>query len=286
MSNQTKFEKPVAEIIRSRTSVRNYKNEIFSDDVINKLKNYIREISSLFDVRLRIEIVVPEIARNSEIKLGTYGAIRGVSYFLALAVEKSELYLEYAGNILEHVVLYATSLGLGTCWLAGFKKSEFARAMSLRDNELLPVIIAFGYMKEGLDVMGSLRRSFAGSKSRKPWNELFFDGDFSKPLSSEEAGEFSDALEMMRLAPSASNKQPWRVVQAGNSYHFYLKHTPGYSVSREFDIQRVDLGIGMCHFQLAAEEAGLIGEWRITKPAVKDISPYTDYVISWIGKKT
>lgn len=284
MSNQTKFGKPVAEIISTRISVRNYRNEILPDDVINKLNNYIRDISSLFDVRLRIEIIIPEIAKDMDVKLGTYGVIRGTSYFFALAVEKSELYLEYAGDILEHVVLYATSLGLGTCWLAGFKRSEFARAVSLRDNELLPVIIAVGYPKEGLDVLGLIRRSFAGSKSRKPWNELFFNKDFSNSLSSEEAGEFSDALEMLRLAPSASNKQPWRVVQAGNRYHFYIKHNPGYSVSRDFDIQHMDIGIGMCHFQLAAEESGLRGKWEIAMPVMKDIPPYIDYVISWVGK--
>ena len=35
---------------------------------------------------------------------------------------------------------------------------------------------------------------------------------FAEPLTEEEAGDYQFPLEMLRLAPSAVNKQPWRVV--------------------------------------------------------------------------
>ena len=35
-------------------------------------------------------------------------------------------------------------------------------------------------------------------------------------------------LEMVRRGPSASNKQPWRVVRAGERWHLYLQRTRGY----------------------------------------------------------
>ena len=68
---------------------------------------------------------------------------------------------------------------------------------------------------------------------------------------------------MVRLAPSASNRQPWRII-AGRSrkdFHFFLERTPGYNNNRfvKSDLQRVDMGIAMCHFELAMKESGFNG---------------------------
>ena len=54
---------------------------------------------------------------------------------------------------------------------------------------------------------------------RLPFEELFFDGTFDNPLSKERAGNLAQPLEMVRLSPSAVNKQPWRVIVADNAAH-------------------------------------------------------------------
>lgn len=51
---------------------------------------------------------------------------------------------------------------------------------------------------------------------------MFTLNDFNTPLSKEEAGEYQAALEMLRLAPSATNAQPWAVVKEGNHFHFFV----------------------------------------------------------------
>ena len=79
-------------------------------------------------------------------------------------------------------------------------------------------------------------------------------------------------LEVVRWAPSASNKQPWRVVRGRKRWHFYLARTKGYgkglltSLVKLADLQRVDMGIAMCHFELAAREAGIEGRWVTDRP--------------------
>lgn len=47
---------------------------------------------------------------------------------------------------------------------------------------------------------------------------------------------------MLRLAPSDTNSQPWRVLVDGDTVHFYYKPKSPASV--------LDCGIGMCHFYL------------------------------------
>jgi nitroreductase len=90
------------------------------------------------------------------------------------------------------------------------------------------------------------------------------------------------------MAPSASNKQPWRIVRRGRDWHFYLQRTKGYGkgsaifvMLRLADLQRVDLGIAMCHFELAARELGLEGAWALDEPAVGPLGRGVEYTATW-----
>ena len=93
---------------------------------------------------------------------------------------------------------------------------------------------------------------------------------------------------MVRLAPSASNKQPWRLIKVGAAWHFYLRRTPGYGsgiVARflaKNDLQRVDMGIAMCHWELTAQEAGLKGSWANQNPGLALPDALTEYIVSWM----
>ena len=121
----------------------------------------------------------------------------------------------------------------------------------------------------------------AKSRTRRPREVLFFNGRFSLPLSATRAGKFARVLEMVRLAPSASNRQPWRIVRDGSTYHLFLQRTPNYSgFTKSADLQRVDMGIAMCHFDLAAREAGFSGEWIDAEPSL-DLPELVEYIISW-----
>ena len=67
----------------------------------------------------------------------------------------------------------------------------------------------------------------------------------------------AEPLEMVRLSPSAVNKQPWRVVVSDNTVHFYLKRSKNFSGGSALDMQKVDMGIALCHFALTAKENNL-----------------------------
>ncbi len=120
--------------------------------------------------------------------------------------------------------------------------------------------------------------------------QLFFTDTFDSPLTSETAGAYAQPLEMVRWAPSASNKQPWRIVRIDNAWHFYLQRTKGYgkgtllfSILRLADLQRVDMGIAMCHFELTARALGLNGQWVIRDPRI-EIPENTEYTVTWINE--
>jgi hypothetical protein len=118
-----------------------------------------------------------------------------------------------------------------------------------------------------------------------PSERLFFDGRFGAALSSQTAGAYAVPVEMVRLGPSASNRQPWRIIKDGAGWHFYLKRTPGYGKRRlvtTADLQRMDMGIAMSHFELTAQELGLAGHWVVQEPAIPKPDNLTEYIISWV----
>lgn len=192
--------------------------------------------------------------------------IRGGKYFLLGAVEEGPRAMEDLGYTMEKIILKATSLGLGTCWLAGtFKRSAFAEKMGLAENELLPAVAPVGYAAVKKSTLDKMMRMSAASRKRKPWTELFFKEDSKTPLTEKEAGEFNQVLEAVRIGPSASNRQPWRIIREGiEKYHLYLEENKIYNrMMGKIRIQNIDMGIAMCHFELAARELGLPGSWRV-----------------------
>ena len=81
---------------------------------------------------------------------------------------------------------------------------------------------------------------------------------------------------MVRLAPSAGNHQPWRIVRENDDFHFYLQRNkslkPGSPLNRLLgmaDLQRVDLGIAMCHFEIDSPGIGFTGKMGRTKAYLK-----------------
>ena len=92
---------------------------------------------------------------------------------------------------------------------------------------------------------------------------------------------------MLRLAPSASNRQPWRIVKerAKNVYHFYIHRNPQYQqilkLGKLPDLQMVDLGIAISHFDLSLQSRDIQGKWEVTEPSQIMVPENAQYVISW-----
>jgi len=286
-----KFTKPITDIIQERTSWRTYSGEILKNDVRDVMIKLMKENDfespfSEFAGKARFELLsLPEFDPSEKKKLGTYGTIEGAQDFVVGAVENSKYDREHFGYVMESIILAATDFGLGTCWLGGtFNKSLFSAKIKKRENEIVPAITPIGYpiartSKE------KMIRSYAKADKRFPWNKLFFDSDFSTPLSPEKVKKYSTLIENVRLGPSAGNFQPWRIVKESNQnvFHFYIVYSQDKIGLVYNAFRRLDIGIAVSHFNLSAKELGISGKWSFKQP---DISTSEDflYIISWKGK--
>ena len=162
-----------------------------------------------------------------------------------------------------YLVLFATGLGFQTCWLGGtFNKRDFENNVKLHEDEFIPIVSPVGLKKEKPRVFESSMRAFVCANKRKPWSELFFEESSSVHLNEARAEAYVIPLEMVRLGPSASSKQHWRIIKDKKTFHFYLCRTKGYGVT-SYDMQKNDMGIAKCHFELSAKVKGRAEQWKV-----------------------
>ena len=308
---------PISELVEKRYSCRTYIDRPIEDADRQALAEFLGSLKTgPFGSRVRFALVAATGEDRAALKgLGTYGFIKDAPGFLVGTVEQSPKNLEDYGYALECAVLAATDLGLQTCWLGGtFNKSTFARKVGATKGETVPAVAAVGYPTE--QSRDTKMRQRVGAPYRLPPEQLFFDGAFGRPLdltgrrragasagadsgarlgaagADSGPGAYAAALEALRWAPSASNKQPWRVLRHGGAWHFLLQRTKGYAKGGVFnllriaDLQRVDMGIGMCHFELVARQFGLTGRWAADAPPPAETGweglEGVEYVASWV----
>jgi len=272
--------------IRKRRSFRTYLPKPVEAEKIEDLKTYLDENKhGPFGSAVRFYLLDLSTEEGSPLAIrGTYGVIQGATWFIAGTVEPGNNAMEDFGYCMEKNILKATTMGLATCWLGiTFNRTDFIHRMKLHKNTLLPAVTPVGYAKMRRSFVDGVFRFVAGSQYRKPWEKLFFDGDFTKPLNRADARPFELPLECVRIGPSARNRQPWAVVMDKQkpAVHFFMENAmirepwyPGISMSR------IDIGIALCHFELSTQEVGMEGIWIAEPPDIP--SPNHQYIATWV----
>ncbi|MEH7114442.1 nitroreductase family protein [Neobacillus niacini] len=276
------------ETMKKRQSVRSFDTQNITEIDFKTIRDYITMEENLigpFGNKGKIELIqVTNNVSDKGIKLGTYGFIKNPQGYLVGVTENSKYTLVEFAYVFHKLVLFLTELGIGTCWMGGtFSRNSFEQEIQLGVGEFIPCITPIGYPNQKQRVFDKALRYVVKADNKKPWEKLFFDGTFENILTKEQADLFEIPIEMVRLGPSASNKQPWRLVvsQDRKVCHFYIEHTPNYSSKLGYDMQLLDMGIAMCQFELACRELNIEGGWTVEEPILKLPNEQTEYIVSW-----
>ena len=251
------------ELVRARRSVRSFDGRALSPEDLEKLTAFMESVENPYGIPVTFKLL------NAQEQNLSCPVVTGTELFVGAAVGRVPHGEEALGYSFEKLVLFAQSLGIGTVWIGGtMDRAAFERAMALSAEERMPCVSPLGYPAKKMSVRESMMRKAVKADSRQRFETLFFDGAFSAPLTEAKAGKLAGPLEMVRWAPSAVNKQPWRAVVAGDTVHFYLKHAKGYISDAVGDMQKIDLGIALCHFALAAEASDLPVRLLLEDPGI------------------
>ena len=181
----------------------------------------------------------------------SYGMFSGVRSLFVVAGWTNEPNLqERAGYAGERVVLEATKLGLGTCWVGGTYNRERVLA-SVQPGHTLVAVITVGHVKEA---PGLLEKTVGrvGADKRKTTEEMM-QADGTPPA------WFTAGVEAATYAPSNEGRQPVRFAWKGG--------VATAAVPDDNELQRVELGIAKLHFEIAAAGRFAYGNGAAFTPA-------------------
>jgi nitroreductase len=163
-----KTKKAITEIIRKRYSCRTYSSRPVENELKDQLEQFLADSpAGPFGSRSRFELIMATDEDRDALKgLGTYWFIKDPAGFIVSAIRQSPKNLEDFGYVMERNILYATDLGLGTCWLGGsFTRSTFAKKIGTGEDETLPAVASVGHMAPKMGMVEKAIRWGAGAGS-------------------------------------------------------------------------------------------------------------------------
>lgn len=245
--------------IHQRVSVHSYTDRPVDQALLERLLDFADSAEPLTETPPRIGLVsgVERVERVLTFMVGSYGLVQNAPHLLVgiLPTESDGARIDL-GFVLEKVVLEATRLGLGTCWITGtYDADKAGDAAALEPGEVAAAVCALGHpTEEGYGRLHNrIIRRLAGGHRRKPLSDIVFSQRWGEPWSPEDADPaLVSVLKHARLAPSAKNAQPWRfIVETGRITLAVVK--PRF----------IDAGIVMAHVTLASRAAEREGQWEL-----------------------
>ena len=259
-------------IIKGRKSVRTFDGNPVSTEDRERLEKYMPTVTNPFGIPVRFVLLDAKSHGLSS------PVLSGENLYAAGIIRKAP-YADVAfGYAFEKLVLYAWSLGIGTTWIGGTMKRElFEQAAGLSQGEMMPCVTPLGYPAKKRSIRETVMRKGISADSRMPAEKIFFDGAWEQGLPAAKQAAVADLIEMVRWAPSAVNKQPWRIVVSGRDFHFYEKRDKGYISEKTGDLQKIDVGIALCHFMMGMGEHGDSPDLVIDNPRL-DVPDNVEYI--------
>lgn len=212
----------LSEMIFRRKSTRNYLSEPVAPEQLDAIRSFMKQLTPLFpDVPFHAEILEAADVRCIQ--------PWKTPHFIAVSTLDTHEALMNIGFLFQQLDLYIQSLGLGCCWV-GLGKSRKPVPEGLTHAILMP----FGIGAEPV------------------WRDSV--EQFSRKTPAEIADHADPRLECVRLAPSATNSQPWYFLHDGDDLHVYQVLQGPLKRMTLGKMNAIDMGIALCH--LAVTTAG------------------------------
>jgi nitroreductase len=223
------------EAIEARHSVRAYKDQPLSEEIVKMLKDEIVKLNIKGQLHIQLICNEPKAFQGT---LAKYGKFRNANNYLVMAGKKADDLDERVGYYGEHLVLLAQTLGLNTCWV-GLSYSKVPGTYVLGEDEKIACYIAIGYGEtQGV------------SHKIKTVEQVSNASDITPSW-------FKKGVEAALLAPTAVNQQKFSFEHVGvkNNCH-QIRAKKGFSM---IGYTKMDLGIVKYHFEIGAGKVNF--EW-------------------------
>lgn len=210
----------IREAIKSRHSVRYYRNEPIAEETRAELEALIGACNAESGLHMQLIVEDPECF---DTLLAHYGMFKNVRNYIAVVGPKDMANLEEKGGYYgQKVVIAAQQMGLNTCWVAGTYKRGKCKAV-LEDGEKIVCVIAISYGESE----GTRHKS-------KPLSKICDIPEADMPV------WFKNGVKAAMMAPTAMNQQKFKITLEGGRPVITAGAGP---------MTRIDLGIVKYNFE-------------------------------------
>ncbi len=242
--------------IRVRRSRRQFDSEPVAPELLKRLCAVCAEFRPFPAARAVVVTESPDKVFKGAV--GPYGKVKGAPAFIAFIGDMdSPNVQEEVGYVGEGVILEATSLNLATCWVGGFfRPGLVASLVGIGKNEKILAVTPIGYATAHQSREERLMTGFGLTHRRRPLSRIVTGLEKSKW-----ADWMKASLGAVTMAPSAVNRQPWKIQVEPDCLTVSVnRRVPDFNISK-----RLDCGIAMLHIEVAASYSGVKGRWEFLK---------------------
>jgi nitroreductase len=268
------------DLMRARRSCRSFQTRSLSEP----------DRAELFEsVRAHIEepILGPTPVRLEYIAapLTVWPTVNATEFLVAIVPkEYNRTSVIDVGRCLQKVVMDATRMGLGTCWIGpGADHASILRHLGDRfdaDRDQIICVCAVGYKSKYIPLF--VRVFNFQFKRRLPLSELVFsDSALEQPVdvTTEPYARFGRAFEICQWAPSSYNGQTTRCVVVTDTSH-EVGRVDFYATTASRYYAPVALGIWASNWEMGCDALDIEGTFEILTHESQETLPHYD--LSWL----
>jgi nitroreductase len=239
--------------IFKRKSIRNFNLNSLDENELSEISNYLKVLKPMFeDIKTEIKIVEPDNVKRRFMKKAPH--------YFAIFSEIKEGYLTNIGFMLQQMDLFLSRNGIASCWQGiPSPKKELLNSSNLK----FIIFMAFGKPQDP----ETMHRANIGEFKRKQLKEI------------TDIEGVDELLEPVRIAPSATNRQPWFFTGTESFINAYAPKS-GFIRSLVGNYQRIDVGIALYHLKISAEHFGMKAKIVLDKEAKMNAPNGKEYIAS------
>jgi len=270
------------DLMRARHSCRSFQTRKLTDVAHNALMESVRvhtEAAQIGKSPVRFEYI--------SAPLTVWPIVNATEFLVAIAPkEYNRLAVIDVGRSLQKVVMDATRMGLGTCWIGpGADQISVQENMGDRfdaEKDHIICVCAVGYKSNYIPLFVRIFNSQV--KRRLPLSELFFmNTDFKQSVDfdADPFNRFGRNYEICQWAPSSYNGQTTRgiaIMQESGE----LKGFDFYATTASRYYAAVAVGIWCANWELGCEVLGIQGHFSVLPTNGEDNLQLPRYDVSWV----
>lgn len=288
-------------VIKDTRSVREYKDKKIDKKIIDDLLNDLNTQKGLRD-DIKIDFNFLEDGKDAYEKLdglvGYFGKLIKAPSYIYIVSQTKDGYLENAGYLGERLVLKATDLGLGSCWIDVSENiPKVKNILNVNDDEDIIGLLAIGYSRKESKIAGmydtkgrsvspltqfgypniDIKYTDAPVSERMSIEDMAYIKEWGKnaTINDLENRGVAEAFYYIRLAPSWGNRQPWKFIIDGEKITLAVHKDEKVGEKTA----KIEAGIAMLYFELMIHESGIPGGWILKEPEKKYNIP-EDYFVA------